>query len=69
MLDFRVARSQLLALRKNFLLLGGELFSMGENLFLQGEDEGLQCFRIQLLKIARCGGIHCTQIYRTFFTA
>ena len=40
MLDLRVARSQLLALREDFLLLGAELFPVGEGLFFERQDEG-----------------------------
>jgi len=66
--DFRFARSKLLALRKDFFLLCGELFLMREDLLMQRPDECLQRFGIELIEVARCGGIHCTRTYRTFFT-
>jgi len=42
--DFRVARSELLTLRKDFFLLCGELFPMREDLFTQRQDQRLQRF-------------------------
>jgi hypothetical protein len=35
-------------------------------LLMQRQDKCLQRFGIQLIEIARCGGIHCARPYRTF---
>jgi len=59
--DLRIARSQLFALRKDFFLLCGELFPMREDLLMQCQDDGLQCFGIELIEIRKCGGIHCRE--------
>jgi hypothetical protein len=56
--DFCITRSELLALRKYFFLLCGELSLMREDLLMQRQDKCLQRFGIQLIEIARCGGIH-----------
>src|ERR1700730_10996014 len=58
MFDFHVTRSKLLALRKDFLLLCRELFSMRENLLMQRQDECLQGFGIELIEIGKSSGIH-----------
>ena len=42
---------------------------MREDLLMQRQDKCLQRFGIQLIEIARCGGIHCTRTYRTLIEA
>ena len=59
--DFHIARSELLALRKYFFLLCGELFPMREGLLMPRQDQGLQCFEIELIETRKYGDIHCRE--------
>jgi hypothetical protein len=45
--DFHIARSELLALREDLLMLR--------------QDQGLQCLGIELIEIRKGGGIHCRE--------